>query len=250
MFGAPKICRDDKSDYVLYYQPPGTTSPPIGFQAGNIPENGCLCVSIDPAIKNFGIRIENRLANNVITPLYFYRIDFTKAYPAPEETKPKTGKKPKTEIARVNPQILDAILQLFIQLFPILKQCRLVVIERQPPVNYQSTRLFQHILTWFLTMVGQFDYPCWIYDVNSGLKGEIFGAPKGLTYNQLKAWDIDKALAVLEQRGDQQSIAVIKHHRGKTKTKSDDLADTVIQLEALIIRLGGRSLCYPTSLQT
>jgi len=249
MFGASKTPKEDKSAYILYYQPPATTSPPIGFQCGKIPDDGYIRISIDPAIKNFGIRIENRLPNDQITPLYFYRINFMEVYPDSESKPPKPGKKSKSEVARVNPQILDAVLQLFIQLFPLIRQSRLVVIERQPPFNYQSTRIFQHILTWFLMMVGQFEYPCWIYDVNSGLKGEIFGAPKGLTYTQLKEWDIETALAVLAQRGDQESINVIRHHRGKTKTKSDDLADTVIQVEALVIRLGGRSICYPASLE-
>lgn len=218
--------KDDTTDYVIYYPFPCTELPPIGL---NIPDEGCQCVSIDPAIKNFALRIEKRYRTNYIETIYFVKVDFSQYGDVSESTGTTV----------INPQILSAATSLLISLLPFLNETRIVGIERQMAVNYKSSRIFQHILTFFLMAVRSFKYYCVVMDISPKLKGKVLGAPKGLSYNGLKEWSINKSLEILSWRNDQIGIKIIMEHRGKSKTKADDLADTVNQIESWFILMGG-----------
>lgn len=220
-FGQKNPPRDDKSDFSIFYSSyPPNVYPPI---FGQIPEEGCQVISIDPAIKHFAIRIETWFQTK-ITPRYFNKLDFSKI----------PGHEKETGENIVSPLVLSQIQDLLDALSPWLKESKLIAIERQMSVNTRATRIFQHVLTYFLicARTNYFDYPVMILDINSHLKTQILGYwDKNIS---TKAWGISQALEILEKREDFESINLIKEHQGKTKTKGDDLADTVIQIEALV----------------
>lgn len=218
--------KDETSDYIIYYPFPCYQLPPIGQ---DIPDEGCQCVSIDPAIKNFALRIEKRYRTGNIITIEMIKVDFSKYGDVSESTGTTT----------VDPRILAAATSFLNSLLPIMQDSRIVGIERQMAINYKSSRIFQHILTYFLIMVSTFRYPCIIMDISPKLKGKILGAPKGLNYSGLKEWSINKSLEISKWRNDQIAIQIIKHHKGKSKTKADDVADTINQIEAWFILMGG-----------
>ena len=145
---------------ILVYQ-----LPPIGQ---DIPDDGCQCVSIDPAIKNFAIRIEKRYRTGYIETIQMIKVDFSQY----GDTSESTG----TTV--VDPRILSAATNVLNILLSIMQETRIVGIERQMAINYKSSRIFQHVLTYFLVMVTTFRHPCIIMDISSKLKGKILGAPK------------------------------------------------------------------------
>lgn len=227
--------KDDTSDYSIYYPYPCYQLPPIGQ---DIPDEGCLCVSIDPAIKNFALRIEIRYRTGDVKTVYMIKVDFSQYGDVSETTGTTT----------VDPRILAAATSVLNALLPIMQDSRIVGIERQMAINYKSSRIFQHVLSYFLIMVTTFRYPCIIIDISPKLKGKMLGAPKGLNYSELKQWSIEKSLQILGWRNDQIAIQIIKQHRGKSKTKADDLADTINQMEAWFILVGGVHTVEPQDL--
>lgn len=231
MFRKSEI-KEDKRNFIVYHPFPCTEYPPLGYHLGPIPDEGVQCVSIDPAIKTFAIRIERRYSDRVVL-VHYDKIDFM------------PGEKDNKQTAEVNPEVILNMTNYFLTYLPTLIHTRLVVIERQ--MSPKILRVFQHWLTLFLTHVRLFKNPCVITDVAAWVKSDVFGAPKRMTRNELKQWDIEKALEVLGKYGDESSINTIKHHRGNTKTKADDLADTVIQLEGLIVLWKGQSIMAPES---
>ena len=218
--------KDDNRDFVIYHPYPCEHLPPV---VQDIPDEGCQCISIDPAINNFAIRIEKRHHSGLIETIKMLKIDFEQYGDVSESTG--------TSI--VNPKILAAVIHALSELQDIIKYTKIIAIERQMAVNYKSTRIFQHILTYFLVMVTTFEYPCIIIDISPKLKGKILGASKKLNHHEIKKWSIEKCMNILSWRNDQAAIEIIKQHRGKSETKADDLADTVIQIEAWFILVGG-----------
>lgn len=220
-FGQKNPPREDKSDFRIYHSDyPENVYPPI---FGNIPEEGCQVISIDPAIKHFAIRIEIWFKNK-ITPVYFNKLDFSII---------KGHENEKGECV-VSPIVLSQISDLLDALAPYTQNTKLIGIERQMPVNTRATRIYQHVLTYFLSFarVGFFNYPIMILDINAHLKTRILGyCDKNIN---VKVWGIGVALELLQLRDDYESIKIINYHKGKAKTKGDDLADTVIQIEALV----------------
>lgn len=227
--------KNESSDYIIYYPIPCYQLPPIGQ---DIPDEGCQCISIDPAIKNLAIRIEKRYRTGHVETVYMSKTDLSQ-YGDVSETKGTT---------KIDPQILYVITAILNGLLPMMQDTRIVAIERQMAINYKSTRIFQHVLTYLTIMVTTFRHPCIIIDISPKLKGKILGAPKKLTQTELKTWGIEKALQILEWRNDQPTIQFIKHHRGRTKTKADDLADTIIQIEAWFILVNGVHTSQPQNL--
>lgn len=214
--------RDDSADFIIYYPYPCYKLPPIG---SDISDEGCQTVSIDIGYVSFAIRIETRYKNGFIKPVYFSKIDFTR-YGIKEQKKGTTG---------INPQILTSILDLLKILLPAMQESKIIGIERQLAVNYKASRIFQHVLTFFMLFAPSFRYPCIVMDINPRLKGRLLDCPKGITGYNLKQWAIEKAREILYWRNDLVSIEIINKDRGRTKTKGDDLSDTVIQMEAWFI---------------
>ena len=212
--------KDEKEDYTCYYPCPFTRLPQITSE-------GIQSTSIDIAIKHFAIRIERRYLNGSIDLLYFNKIDFRDITVGTEENE-------STGTTKISPGILNRLTQFLTSLLPAFYNSpeSVIAIERQMAINYKATRIFQHVLTFFMIHAPYFKNYCMIIDIAPQLKGAVLGAPKRLTYNELKTWSIEKANEILTLRGDTVSLNILKTHRGKTKTKADDLADTIIQIEA------------------
>lgn len=228
--------KDDPSNYIIYHPFPCTALPPIG---ADIPDDGCQTVSIDPAPKNFALRIEKRYRSGYIEPIYMEKIDLSQYGDASETTGTTV----------IDPRMMAAITHYIQSLLPSIRQSRIIAIERQLAKNYKATRIYQHLMTLFITLMPSFAHYCILMDISPKLKGKILGAPKGLNYNGLKKWGIEKSLELLSWRGDQWSRQTIEYHRGKSETKGDDLADTVIQMEAWFMLLGGIVTQPPNSIQ-
>jgi len=214
--------KDDYADYIIYYPYPCHQLPPIGC---DIPDEGCQTISIDIGYVNFAIRIETRYRTGYIKPIYFNKIDFTQYDNTPK----------KNETTGINPQILTAVLDLLKTLLSIMQESRIVGIERQLGINYKASRIFQHVLTFFMLYAPSFKYSCIVMDINPKLKGQLLGCPKGLRGYDLKQWSIERAIEILGWRNDLVSIEIIRKDRGRSKTKGDDLSDTVNQMEAWFI---------------
>jgi hypothetical protein len=235
MEGRKITVKDDPTNYVVYYPFPCTTLPPVGL---DIPDGGCQTVSIDPAPKNFAVRIEKRYRTGYIEPVYMETTDFSQYGDASETTGTTV----------IDPRMIWAISHYINSLLPLIKESRIVAIERQLAKNYKATRIFQHLLTHFIMVIPNFTHYCILTDISPKLKGKILQAPKNLNYNGLKKWGIEKAIEILTIRNDQWSLAVIKSRHGKSQTKADDLADTVIQMEAWFILVGGISTQAPQTI--
>ncbi len=220
--------KDDKRDFTIYY-PVEENNIFFPLSPETIPPTGSQSVSIDIGIKHFAIRIERRYSDGTISPVFFNKIDFT-TYGKVTESNITTA---------INSQVLAAVLHFIQTLHPVLVESRLIGIERQLAVNYMGTRMFQHVLTIFLMYVPTFKYPCIIMDISPKLKGKMLGAPRGLKYIDLKKWGIEKAREILVARNDQASLQILLNYKGKTKTKGDDLADTILQMEAWHKLVGG-----------
>jgi hypothetical protein len=220
--------KEDRTPFIIFAPWPCYVLPPIG---NDIPPEGIVTTSIDIGIKNFAIRIERRHNNGIILPLFLDKVDFTRFG---VDTSDNTG------TAVIDPRVLTAATQFMLYLMPLISKSRIVGIERQMAVNTKSTKMFQHILTILLIYHPTFENKdCIIFDIWAKLKGQMLGAPKGMNSPQLKEWTINRVLQILEWRGDYESIKIIQSHRGKSKTKADDLADTIAQMEAWFILNNG-----------
>ncbi len=67
-----------------------------------------------------------------------------------------------------------------------------------------------------------------IVEVNPQLKGQQLGGPSGHNKPLLKQWAVNEAIRLFTMRNDEKSLQIIN-----SITKKDDLADTVVQIEAL-----------------
>lgn len=227
-----KKTKSDKSPYNIFYPLNCNTLPPIK----NIPEEGIQTVSIDIAIKNFAVRIERRFPNDVIIPIYFKREDFRKYGENTNETNGTDS---------IDPNILSISLKFMLDIMDHIRESRIIGVERQVGMNYKSTRMFQHVISILLCYAPTFKYPdAIVFDINPKLKSKILNCPKGLTENYLKKWSIGEAIKILEKRGDKWSLEYLyaehggtksKTENGTTKSKADDLADTITQMEAWFI---------------
>ena len=198
----PKSQAPDHVPYVIYH---GT----VGDQGK--PGEMCHVISIDPATKNYAIRMEKRYGNTFI-PLLFEKWTLD------------------DEVTNNVNSVFTQLTSLLDKHIEIIQQCNVVIIERQLPVNYRAVRISQHTLTYFLTRLQNKN--ALIVEVDSKLKGKELGAPKGLKDKQLKVWSTERASQILNYRGDQESIRILAKNK-----KKDDLSDTVCQIEGLFKHL-------------
>jgi len=176
-------------------------------------------VSIDPGSKNYAIRISER--NNrtgSMKSLYYSRWML--------EDNIKNDRK--IEIDRT----FTSLYKLLNNIKDLIIKTDLMIIERQLPINYNSTRIMQDTISYFNNIYSGNEtgrYPT-IVIVAPQLKGKMLGAPKGLPKAELKKWSVDVAYDFLEMDNDLWAINILNSEK-----KKDDLADVVTQLEAFII---------------
>lgn len=209
----PKSQQADKTPFTVYE----IHSRPISDRASLWTQGYYQVLSIDPAWKNFAVRIERRYPDGrVDPPLLYTRFDFTQA----DKNKPDNI----DDCVLLAYGVMLANLE---PLVPLFLDCHIAMIERQLPENYQSTRCMQHALSFLMTRLRDGPLMPLIMDVDPQLKGRMLGAPKGCKGNDLKKWAEEKALEILLARGDHTSLEILTKHG-----KKDDLSDTVVQIEA------------------
>lgn len=162
--------------------------------------------TFDPAKKNLGIRVERRYENKVETVI-LERVDLTRYS-----------------------EIFVALTEVLNMNFELFSKSHIVGIEIQLYFNPIVARVQQHILTYFLMRMKDLPHLPLIMDVNSKLKGNILGAPKGC---DLKKWAPEKAIELFQQRGDQMGMKLLTSER-----KQDDRADVTLMAEAIVKYLG------------
>lgn len=190
-------------------------------------ENEIIIVSIDPGIKNFAIRIEKRPAfyeknaqPSEIKTLFFNKCDISADF---------TDEKNNNDVYVLLIDKLDAWIE---QYLPLI---HLVIIERQLPVNYKAVRISQCVIDYFVIRLKRSNkYPL-IIELKPNVKSKELGAPKHLNDRGIKEWSVVEALSLLRIRGDQYAINCIEN---APKSKKDDLADTVTQIEAFFSYMG------------
>jgi len=203
----------DKTPYTSYY--PHT----IPSTSRNWVQPYYQFVSIDPAGKNFALRIERRYHNGWITPVVFDKVAVASIEQEGDTTICNTY------------QVLTGFLEKYKQYYA---DCHFIVIERQLPQNYKATRIAQHTISYFSITLHNKELLPSIVEIDPKIKGKTLGAPKGITDKQLKSWSVEEGRKLLTIRRDTFSLQVLDCF----KNKQDDLCDTVCQLEALVICWG------------
>jgi hypothetical protein len=203
----------DKTPYTVYY-PHRTPTTGRNWNQGYY-----QVVSIDPARKNYALRIERRYTDGWIRPIVFDKVSIECIVKQDDVTICNTY------------QVLTDFLDKYQTYY---QDCHFVVIERQLPQNYKATRIAQHTISYFSLILRDKPLLPAIVEVDPKLKGKILGAPKNITDKQLKTWAVEKARELLTMRLDEYSLGVLNHFR----TKQDDLSDTVCQIEAIFICWG------------
>jgi hypothetical protein len=203
----------DKTPYTVYY--PHS----VGIENRKWTMDYLQFVSIDPARKNYALRIERRYHNGSIIPIVFDKIAIA------------SNKQEGNIMICETYQNLTNFLNKYRAFY---EECHFIVIERQLPQNYQATRISQHSISYFSLLLADRPLLPAIIEVDPKLKGKMLGAPKGINDKQLKTWAVETARKLLVLRNDSYSLGVLNHFG----SKQDDLSDTICQIEALIIAWG------------
>lgn len=186
------------------------------------------CISIDPGIANLCIRVERRKLYGIIDrvdTLYHGNESFTRC---------KTDEK---DISILYAEMTKHVLQLK----RIFEDVDIVLIERQLKENYKSVRVSQHILTLFQTFLWDSDRSPLILEIDAKVKSKLL-APKNVHQKYVKDWSVEKALQLCFLRRDWKSFSNILYAKGD---KRDDLADVIVQLEAMFTYLSLSTTLIP-----
>ena len=183
-------------------------------------------VSIDPGglrreLRSFALRIEKRPMNSgPIEMEVFEVVKFT--HPSDEKLKAESS----SELYKRVNNFLDKYYEYFIQ-------SHVIIIEQQMHVNYQSIRIMQHVITYFSLMLRNTKLLPMLIEIDNKLKTKELNSPPNLNENGIKKWSIELAEQLLILRNDQESLNILKQAK-----KKDDLADSILQSEALCRYLG------------
>lgn len=210
---AKKSEQEEKTSYTTYWI--HKTSPLTPAVRKDL--NREVCVSIDPGTVNYAIRVEERFDTGLVKPLLFVKWNLRGGIP-------QTPDDYVTKFATLSRH--------FDEYRNILEQADKVIIERQLAVNYQTTLIMQHTVSYFTSLLMDKPNLPLIYTIHPLVKGKIYGYRKNLD-GDLKGWATATAKDVLKKRGDTWSLSVLEKY-GK---KQDDLSDTVLQAESLYILL-------------
>ena len=180
-------------------------------------------VSLDPGITNLGIRIERRpFGHDVwkVEPLQFANTCY---------------KQFKTNTQTNSSALYRSITEYLKSLNDDIMCAHIILIEKQLPVNYHMVRVSQHLITYFMMILTSSNIHPLIVEIDSTGKTKILGAPKLTSKRQVKDWSVEKALQLSYIRQDWFSFMAILN---ATRNKSDDLADTLVQIEAICLHFG------------
>ena len=143
----------------------------------------------------------------------------------------------------LDPETFHNMIDLLDEYSDYWDKCSFFVIEQQMSFgknkrNTMALKLGQHCYSYFVIRYGRFKH---VIEFPAYHKTQVLGAQKikGKKYKNgnyrwktidkpaRKKWSINKATEILSNRGEEDTIRNIK-----TKTKKDDLADTLTQLQA------------------
>ena len=212
----PKSQEPDKSLYTIHHC--HNTLEPIQW---NTRSDYYRIMSIDPGKKNFCFRIEmrNLITKKIMTEV-FEKIDLIGSQ--------NTDRVTVDYVNRNVMLILDKYMHLILN-------CNIVIIERQLSINYKMVRFSQHIISYLMIRLMDNSLKTVILEIDSKLKTKQLRAPKSLGAKETKLWAIEKATELLTLRNDNVSINIMNKAQ---KSKKDDLADTVVQIEAVFKLFG------------
>lgn len=177
-------------------------------------------ISIDPAVKkNLALRIERRHNTGHIESVLFVKCAF-------KEVVVMNGISVDLSFHNIT-VFLDKFAELY-------KTCHIFILERQMPINYKSNRVAQHVLSYFMNALKNSVHLPMFYEIQASIKTKWLNAPPNLTDSTRKTWGTQFAYKLLEWRNDAFGMQVIKDNW----EKPDDLADTVLQIEAVCRMLG------------
>jgi hypothetical protein len=164
--------------------------------------------AVDVGHINLCIRIERRyIYTGIIEPLAFAKYNIT-----------------------TSPQCYSNAINVFDKHLEYIQGSHLIAVERQLAKNYIATRLFQHLLTYFIMRTNYLKIFPSVMDVDAKIKSNGFGVGK---IPDPKVWCVGKALELLRSRNDHASEAIMM----RTK-KRDDYADVVCYCEVLCYKFG------------
>jgi len=201
-------------------------------------------VSIDPAQLNLALRIEKRdICRDKVGSVE--TLVFIKKSVVPKGYRKEKGKK--REISDIDEVFYNTTSYLN-QYFGLLVEADVVLIESQMTFNIRSSRVMQHMLTYFSTIFSI--YPCshyrYLVELNSKAKTKYLPAPRNMSEQQVKDWSIIYGQLLLQKRGDFKALEKLK----ELGTKQDDLTDTCVQAEALMVYLGVPIMDIPLDIVT
>ena len=177
-----------------------------------------IVASIDPAVKNYSLRIERRPNigyKTPIEPLVYFRLSLD------EDEFYMHDNKESTLYITLN-KLLDSLLYQFLD-------CDMIIIEKQLPFKPVTMKIEQHTIAYFMNHLKDTPYMPLLIEMDAKTKGKMIGSPSGMSEKAFKTWCTKKAIEILNKRNDQLSLDVMKQN-GK---KLDDLSDTVCQIEAM-----------------
>lgn len=136
---------------------------------------------------------------------------------------------------RLDPETFHNMIQVLDEHVPFWDTCTYIVIEEQMKTNSMAVKLAQHCYSYFVFKYGRFKN---VIEFPSYYKTQVLGAPKNegkkykngktrykaMTKTQRKKWAVEKALKILGERGEDETI--------KNTRKKDDLADTFLMGKA------------------
>jgi hypothetical protein len=170
-----------------------------------------IIASFDPAFINFCVRVECRNKLGEIRSLVYEVIDL------------RGGDKTKN----LN-DIFVSLTKVLLKIEKMLQMCHYIVIEKQLSSNVNATRIMQHIITFIYSRdwkEGNFPLVC---EFEPLLKYKVVGAPYGTKREDIKKkWAPEYAITRLTEGNDEEGLQKIK-----SKKKKDDLADTLILVDA------------------
>lgn len=207
----PKSEDEPKTPYNTYWF---HSIPRLESQSKTAQREFIKIASFDVANKTYAIRVEARFMDGRVVPIIFDLWDLRTMQTGdpdfPDENRSNLFRK------------LDEIKKYLIDL-------DIVLIERQIPLNVKSRNMMCATIDYFGILLRDSPYYPIIYDVCPKLKGRILGAGR-LSKPELKQWAVVKAKEILKLNNDEWSLKRLDGHK-----KKDDLADTIVQLEAFLI---------------
>jgi len=186
------------------------------------------CVSIDPAQKNFAIRVEDRPTplGSGIRPILFHKQCFT-------------------ELSDLSNRwsLFSSITDYLDSQREILSQAHVVVIEQQVPMNYLMIRVSSHVVAYFISLLKDSPNRPMIIEICPKHVKEILGFPDDVN-DKIHARKMASALC--KSRGDLQSSQIIDTDRThKGVLKGDDLGDAILQLEVFFMHMNWPNMQDP-----